>query len=135
MNKKIRIFAMLALLSSVLILSSACAQYLDRGVEIGIGGGGIIGLNESDTYPIEPQMRAFIAFPLMNSLQGDFGVGLARISGTAFSTDMVPIDFRFRLCPVTRGKWYPFIYAGGGILYYDVDDEPKVLLEDAELTG
>ncbi len=132
---KVVAFALLLCLLPILILSNADAQYRERGVEIGIGGGGTIGLNESDTYPIEPQMRAFVAFPLLNSLQGDFGAGLARISGTAFSTDMIPIDFRFRLCPVTQGKWYPFIYAGGGILYYDVGQEPKVLLEGAELTG
>ena len=135
MKMKILVFALLLCFLPALILSNADAQYRERGVEIGIGGGGTIGLNESATYPIEPQMRAFIAFPLLNSLQGDLGVGLARISGTAFGTDLVPIDFRLRLSPVTRGQWYPFIYAGGGILYYDVSREPKTLLEDAKLTG
>lgn len=132
MKKTFYLFIILALI--VLIQIPAGAQFKDRGAEIGMAGGGAIGLNEENHHPLNPNMRFFVAYPLFDRLQGEIGVGLIPMSAPSYATDLIPIDLRLRLALLPTDRWVPYLYAGAGMLNYDVGrtvgTDP-----DAELSG
>ncbi len=132
MKKTHYLFVALALLA--LVQLPANGQFKDRGAEIGMAGGGAIGLNEEDHHPLNPSMRLFFAHPLFDRLQGELGVGFIPLSAPSYSTDLIPIDYRLRLALLPTDRWVPYLYAGAGVLHYDVsratNEDP-----DAKLSG
>jgi len=132
MKKTHYLFVALALLA--LVQLPANGQFKDRGAEIGMAGGGAIGLNEEDHHPLNPNMRLFVAYPLFDRLQGEIGVGFVPLSAPSYATDLIPIDLRLRLALLPTDRWIPYLYAGVGMLNYDVGRATNVD-PDAELSG
>lgn len=112
----------------------AGAQIKGQGVEIGVAGGIANGQNEASSQNTEFNGRAFIGIPLMNYLGLDIGGGIARNSGTAYKTELVPIDARLRL-GLTRSRLTPFLYAGFGMLNWNVKTVPSSTVPDYNPTN
>ena len=54
---------------------TAFAQFEEQGLEVGLGLGTAIGLNESEDHPLKPQVRAFLNSYCYDHLVGEFGIG------------------------------------------------------------
>ena len=91
--------------------------------EAGIGVGTLISDISADGK-IRYIARPFIRYAFINRVYGELGAGYGQIAGDLFTTQMIPIDFRFLLIPVQRNGGNLYIYAGLGLLYYDVTKVP-----------
>ena len=117
----------------------AQAQFRDLGLGGGIGFGGIFGQTD-DLVNRDSRFlaRAFIRYGIVNGVQGEVGAGLGRLAGsnltdlnTAGSHDgstalsqLVPVDFRLILSPFSFASWNPYLYAGVGAIYYNMEEVP-----------
>jgi len=113
----------------LVLLSAAIAlpmygQYKDPGLGGGIGFGDTFGQTELRDREAKFFARAFLRFPLVSHLQGELGVGLGRVAGAEYVTQIIPIDYRFVLSPFSFERCNPYLYAGGGALHYDVEKMP-----------
>ena len=99
-------------------------QFKDPTLGGGIGFGGTIGKTDLKDQQVKFLARAFVRYPLVTMLQGELGAGLGRMSGPQYSTQLIPIDYRFVLSPFAFDSWNPYIYAGAGVLHYDVETLP-----------
>ena len=107
MKQKKLLFGLLAL--CFLFAFSAYGQYKAQGFEVGLYGGGAIGLNESDTRPMKLQGRLSVGFPIFDPLQGVFGAGYVRNEGEGYTADLFPIDFRCRYSPFFGEHVIPYL--------------------------
>lgn len=105
----------------------------DKGLQLGVQIGGLIGDNEN---PAEMKIirmdnltvqlfetfspRVFLDFGLMNYVRGQFGAGFGKIVGRYYSTSLIPIDYRFMVIPTYARCFSPYLYLGIGGLHYDV---------------
>jgi len=126
--KTLKTLGVLLVLLSVVVLwhTPANAQYKELGFTIGLTGGGTIGQTEASDQPVRAYGRIDFGFPILNRLQGSLGAGSARIAGSIgtvdeYTTDMIPIDFRFRLAVIATKKVIFYGYGGIGWLHYSVD--------------
>jgi outer membrane protein OmpA-like peptidoglycan-associated protein len=84
----------------------------------------MIGINEFKDPPVKPQGRVYLTFPIADQILGEFGGGFAQNGSSEFSTNLIPVDFRLRFSPFASKSVIPYLYAGGGALYYDVATLP-----------
>ncbi len=99
-------------------------QFKDPTLGGGVGFGGTIGKTDLKDQQVKFLARAFIRYPLIKSLQGELGFGLGRMGNSDYTTRVIPIDYRFVLSPFSSESWNPYLYAGGGIVRYDVETLP-----------
>lgn len=126
----------LILISTGLLISGiAMAQFKEIGPEVGFAGAGTIGLIESDEKPIGPMMRGFFAYPIFEMLQAEVGANFGFIYGDDYHTTLLPLDLRLRFSPVKSNKLIPYIYAGGGLMYYDASHSSDYMDPDSEPNG
>jgi len=105
----------------------------DRGLQLGLQLGGLIGDNEQPKEMKIIRMdnlfvqlfetfspRAFLDYGLMNHVRGQFGASFGKIVGRHYSTSLIPIDYRFLIVPTYSRGFSPYLYAGVGGLHYDV---------------
>ena len=83
--------------------------------------------------------RAFIRIELVHSLNLEIGAGYGSFIGDEFnyttltkgpveySTSIIPIDARFLITPWNFEDWNPYVYAGFGILNYNVGIKPNAV--------
>ncbi|RJP76163.1 MAG: OmpA family protein [Candidatus Zixiibacteriota bacterium] len=126
---------------AVLALSwQANAQFKDLGAELGLYGGGPLGLNENSIGDNDWQalLRGSLAFPLTDRLQLELGGGWARNGEAhgpqAFETNLIPLDLRLRFSLVNLTRWFPYLYAGGGAVHYQVNQDMLPAGSDPEHT-
>ena len=110
-------------------------QFKDPGLGGGIGFGGTFGATELQDKQAKFMARAFLRYPLVSHLQGEFGAALGKVAGTEYSTQIIPIDYRFVLSPFSFDSWNPYIYAGAGALHYDVETVPGASTANTKLKG
>lgn len=104
--------------------STAFAQLRDQGVSMGLSVGATQGVTDVTSNTSQFLARGFLRYPLVKGVSGEIGAGVGRMGGTDYTTEIVPLDYRFVLSPFTAEKWNPYIYAGAGALYYDVKGLP-----------
>ncbi len=104
---------------------TAFAQLRDQGMSMGLGGGVTQGVTNVTSNQTQFLARGFLRFPLVKALFGEFGVGVGKMGGSDYMTDLIPLEYRFVLSPFAADRWNPFIYAGAGGLYYDVKQLPQ----------
>jgi len=104
---------------------TAFAQLRDQGMSMGLGGGVTQGVTNVTSNQTQFLTRGFLRFPLVKALFGEFGVGVGKMGGSDYMTDLIPVDYRFVLSPFAADRWNPYIYAGAGGLYYDVKQLPQ----------
>jgi outer membrane protein OmpA-like peptidoglycan-associated protein len=116
----------------------ARAQFRDIGLGGGVAFGGVLGATD-DLANKQGRFlaRAFLRAPIVNGVQVELGAGLGRLHGinsagaskgngdgsTALS-QLVPLDLRLMLSPFSFESWNPFIYVGGGVIRYDLEEVP-----------
>jgi outer membrane protein OmpA-like peptidoglycan-associated protein len=125
----------LVLLSMLLLLPTARAQFAEQGLGGGIGFGGTFGQTQLRDRESRFLARMFLRYPLINHLQGEFGAALGRVAGSEYSTEIVPLDYRFVLSPFSFTSWNPFVYAGIGALHYNVEQLPPQVSANAKIKG
>lgn len=125
-----RILVVLLLLGLCAIPSGA--QFKDQGMGGGIGYGATWGQTEMKDNDVRFIARGFLRYPLAGPLFGELSGGFGRVGGvnpadaTAYTTTIVPIDYRFVLRLFQTATWAPYLYAGAGALYYEVRDVPSL---------
>ena len=63
------------------------------------------------------------------------GAAIGRVAGAEYTTQIIPIDYRFLLSPFSFENWNPYLYAGIGALHYDVEQIPPQTTANAKLKG
>lgn len=122
-------------ISAVLIPLFASAQFRDLGLEGYLGGGIASPTNESEGAIFGLNVRHSFAYPIADPLQVELGIAFARLRAEEYNGDIMPIDLRLRFAPIKQQKWFPFVYAGIGLLHHDVQDVPSKADPDAEVDG
>ncbi|MFN0159086.1 MAG: OmpA family protein [Bacteroidota bacterium] len=108
----------------IFIFSPIQAQFPNEGLGGGIGFGNNFGQTELRDRVSRFHARAFLRYGITPVLQGEFGLGLGRVAGSDYSTQLIPIDYRFVLSPFAFETWNPFLYAGFGALHFDIEQMP-----------
>lgn len=111
------------------------AQLPGQGMGGGIGFGGTFGQTQLRDRESRFLARAFLRYSLVSHLQGEAGVSLGRVAGSDYTTQIIPIEYRFLLSPFSFDSWNLFLYAGIGALHYDVEEIPPQATPDAKLKG
>jgi len=124
-----------ALLVGLALSLPAVAQYNDIGYEVGVGGGIALDTSKSDDAKPGPKIRACLAYPLFDMLQGEFGYAFEELRAKDRVTVMSPIDLRLKFSPVHSKKVVPFLYAGIGMLYFEHRKGPAAVPVDTKRTG
>ena len=109
-----------ALAALVLLSASATAQFKDRGLSAGLG----IGVIKGNTDPLVTKARAYgrgyVRTGIVPRVAVELGAAVGEIAGRDFRTAVSPFDLRLLFSPLNSHKWNPYLYAGGGALFYDV---------------
>ena len=100
------------------------AQFKDPGLGGGLGFGGTFGQTQIRDKQSSFIARAFLRYPLIKHLQGETGIAIGRVAGSEYSTEIIPIDYRFVLSPFSLDSWNPYLYVGVGALHYQVNQIP-----------
>ncbi|NWF89804.1 MAG: hypothetical protein HXY50_10135, partial [Ignavibacteriaceae bacterium] len=117
-----------------------------EGLKVGLQFNGLYPLDEFyleknfDAFDFSFLGRGYFRFDIAKGLQGEVGAGYGRYQGKDFadmygvtsakySTDIIPIDFRFLISLKETEKWNPYLFIGGGGLHYDLKkyDSPNAL--------
>ncbi len=78
-------------------------------------------------------VRGFFRYELSKNFQTEFGLGIGKYSGdggtyykpgSKYSSTIIPIDARLLYTPWELENWNPYLYAGLGLLSYNVTEKP-----------
>ncbi len=131
MRKMMKLFVLVAVFMPVLVF----AQFKELGLEGYLGMGVASPTNESDGSTFGLNVRHSYAYPIADPLQLELGIAFARLRAEQYSGEIMPIDLRARFAPFHQEKWFPFVYAGIGLLHHDVSDVPDSADADAKIDG
>ncbi len=125
-----------AVVVALLISASAGrAQWNLKGLGGGIGIGGAEGKTDFSSNNVDYLARAFVRYGFVDHLQGDVGFGFGQIYGDAYKTEMLPIDARLLISPLSFDDWNPYLYGGIGVLHYQLTKYPAVLPPDVSINS
>lgn len=130
------IYVLLALL--LLVTLPAPAQFKDQGLGAGVSGGIAKGIMDGTADKSSFIVRGFIRYPLVGSyVLGEFGYGVGRLTGTGldYTTELIPVDYRFLISPIPNDVFSPYIYAGIGGLHFEVKNPSQVYDAGSKLDG
>lgn len=131
-----KISVLVAFFVMVAVLNVAVnAQGGDQTFVFGIGGGASLGQNESDDQEFQPHLRASLGSLRQERFQSELGVGYTLNGGEDYETLLIPIDMRLSISPLGSEIVSPYIYAGIGALYYNVDTAPPAAQNNVEEEG
>lgn len=124
---------LLAILTAV--TWTAVAQEKDLRFDIGLSGGGALGLTESQDDQVQPFLRAFFSSPWVRGLQTELGAGYALNGDGDYKTQLIPVDLRLRFAPFTADRFIPYLYVGLGALHYNVTSVPPDVDQNDDYDG
>ncbi|MCP5061016.1 MAG: OmpA family protein [Ignavibacteriae bacterium] len=114
-----------------LLLATNFAQFHDYSVKYGMQGHFLVQNTDFDNelYRYSYQARGFLRFEIISNIEAEFGVGIGKINAFdhlkhLWTTSIIPADLRFIFAPFRGEKLNPYVYAGVGILQWNVEDEP-----------
>jgi outer membrane protein OmpA-like peptidoglycan-associated protein len=122
----------------LLLTLPALGQFKEQGFGAGISFGTARGMMDGTADKAGSAVRGFVRFPLVKSyLFGEVGMGVTQLKGTAldYTTEMIPVDYRFLLSPVPGDVFSPYLYAGVGALHFEVKDPTKGYNSDSKTDG
>jgi outer membrane protein OmpA-like peptidoglycan-associated protein len=102
----------------------AFPQLREQGVGAGAKIGGIFSTTESSQKGSGYLGRAFFRHPIATRLRGEVGVEFGELKANSFTTLLIPVDYRLMFSPASTQSWNPYLYAGGGFLYYELERRP-----------
>ena len=135
-------------LAFVIFFSFLCAinSYAQNDPQwnLGFRGAGMAGVNEAVHQSLKPQFNIYALW--LNGISPDWSVegsigfvgSLASSNQGGFSeysTDILPIDFKVRYSPLENSDWQPYLYAGIGLIHYNVTSKPSNISPDANPEG
>ncbi len=138
MHTHLRCFFIAAI--TVTLITPIDAQFKKQGWGGGIAGGVTAGHTSLKDDQFSFMGRAFLRHGIVNHLQAEVGAGGGRIEGTGrsagskYSTDLLPVDIRLLYNPFTWESVVPYVYAGGGMLLFDVTKLPLEKTRGADRT-
>ena len=108
------------------------AQTIDHGGKFGLQYNGVMGVTEFKEYENSKTGylgRAFLRFGVSEYVEAEVGAGYGKVNGLDFSEDyyetvILPFDTRFLIRPFNSDSFNPYLFAGIGVLSYDVKDYP-----------
>jgi hypothetical protein len=108
-----------------LFMNPVQAQFKNSGFEVGLLGGTAYD-NSTDVQDSQPglQGRILVAGPLLPFAQWEIGGGYSELRSRDSYTVMTPADMILRLSPGGMPGIFPYIFGGGGMLYYRYDKFP-----------
>ncbi len=130
---------LLTLLVLTLVMTlPALAQFKNQGYSAGATGGWTGGLTDGSDDKAGFLVRGFIRVPLAKDrLLGEFGLGAGKLTGqnVKYTTEIIPIDFRFLLAPFPNETFSPYLYAGIGGLHFELKDPSIPYVADGKKDG
>jgi len=131
------------ILTLAFVSTNVNAQFRDYGIKGGFQFNSVMPAtefeNDNGLALTSYLARAFIRIELVHSLNLEIGAGYGNFLGDEFnyttltkgpgeySTSIIPIDIRFLISPFNFEDWNPYIYAGFGVLNYNVGIQPNVV--------
>jgi outer membrane protein OmpA-like peptidoglycan-associated protein len=118
-------FLLTLLVLTLVVTLPALAQFKNQGFSAGATGGWTGGLTDGSDDKSGFLVRGFVRFPLAKDrLLGEFGLGAGKLTGknVDYTTEIIPIDFRFLLVPFPNETFSPYLYAGIGGLHFELKD-------------
>ena len=109
---------------TIMLGGAVRAQFTDQGLGGGIGFGGTFGQTELRDREAKFLARAFLRYGLASNILGEVGAGLGTVAGPAYRTQIIPIDYRFLYSPFSYDSWNAYLYAGAGLLHYNLETLP-----------
>lgn len=130
------IFLFLLLAVTAIIPSKLLAQYRDSGFEIGILGGTAYD-NSTGVDDTQPGMqgRILLAGPILPFAQWEIGGGYTELRSRDAHSILTPADMILKLSPGGLPAFFPYIFGGGGILYYRYDKFPAGVAPGTDRNG
>jgi outer membrane protein OmpA-like peptidoglycan-associated protein len=119
------LFLSILLVLGMLASFTGVAQLRDQGISMGVGAGVTLGVTDVTANTSQYIARGFLRYPLTKALLGEFGLGVGRVGGDDYKTEIIPIDYRFVFSPFSMPTWNPYVYAGGGAVHYSVRQLPS----------
>jgi outer membrane protein OmpA-like peptidoglycan-associated protein len=100
------------------------SQLREQGIGAGAKIGGNISTTESGQKGSGYHARGFLRHPIAPRLRGELGVEFGELKAKNFKTQLIPLDYRLLFSPAAPIGWSPYLYAGGGLLYYEYERRP-----------
>jgi len=141
------LIAVYLILFAAIFTSSSFAQFNDYSAKVGIQFHGLLPDTEfdKDLRPDNADLkfsflgRAFVRFEFFTPIvETELGGGVGLLSGVDFDninwrTIIIPFDVRFILSPFDMDVWDPYVYAGAGGMYFNIDKKPSVQSPDTDI--
>ena len=120
----------------MLFLSPAhsLAQKQEKLPIAGIRIGSMIG-NTSLTQDAGSFGRAFFRHSLAKQLYGELDLGYGKIGGDLYSTQLVPLEYRFVIVPQANVSHAAYFYVGAGATNYEIQNRPARAKKDTPNSG
>ena len=127
-----KFYILIIILSFLTVLNfSVFAQYKESNRLRAGGGIGAFLSSTGDSAKPAIQYRLFFRHDLARMVQGEFGIGVGSLDTGGSKTRLLPIfDYRLLLQFYTSESWYPYLYFGGGFLYYSIQESKSDSLQN-----
>jgi outer membrane protein OmpA-like peptidoglycan-associated protein len=131
-------FLLLLFLSTIALQSRSEAQLRDFSYKIGIQTAHYVWTgNEFSDDGISLLFRPYLRFELSNYFQLGLGAGYGWFQGkdyggNDYKTEIIPLDVRLLIMPFQFESWNPYLYLGGGVVNWWLDDSPRFPVRPAE---
>ncbi len=132
-----RLFLTLLVLTLVFTLP-ALAQFKNQGYSAGASAGWTGGLTDGSDDKAGFLVRGFIRFPVAKDrLLGEVGLGAGKLTGqnVNYTTEIIPLDFRFLFVPFPNEVFSPYLFAGIGGLHFELKDPSIPYTTDGKKDG
>ncbi len=124
------------LLGTLLLLPAlALGQWSLQGFGGGVGLGGAIGRTDSSGNTAQYYARAFMRYGIVDHVQLDLGAAVSELKGNAYKTEVIPIDARLMLSPLSFDEVNPYLYGGIGVAHFDIRNYAANPSPEASLSG
>lgn len=132
-----RYLVMYGFVLMALLTIAAMAQFKAENLGGGAGYGRTFGQTDLDRNNDGGiYFRAFLRRSLSDHFEAELGAGVATdVVGKEFTTTTHPLDVRLLYRPFIRESWSPYVYAGVGALWYNVDNLPANASREADTEG
>jgi outer membrane protein OmpA-like peptidoglycan-associated protein len=137
-----RIFIVFVFHTLILLAQNSYAQW-EPIWSVGAGIGAAVGVNESIHQSLDPEFIFSLLW--LNGIAPHWSIeaniGFGKISSpnqggySEYSTYIAPYDIRVRYAPFAGADWQPYIYAGIGVLSYNVSSKSPQASVEAKLNS
>lgn len=117
-----KMYSVVFVLSLVVMMESAYAQYRVSRWSYGIGGGFFSGQMATSANKIQPAGAAFVRYTAARGVRLELNVAAGQLAGknrTVYKTTIIPVSVRLLYnSPWRLGSVYPYAYVGAGVLQF-----------------